>query len=193
MFRKRKSRNRSMSPGLPAQGAAPGSPATPPAKTFETAAAPARVADVLARSARRPGEPGRILMVGREISLTGEISSCEKLIVEGRIDGDVSETRRLEINESGGFTGSAVVEECMVAGHFDGTLTVTGLLAVRPSGRVNGTIRYGEVEIARGGELTGEVERQSVPEAPAADAPAPEAAKKAAKAKPADDPGLQPA
>ncbi len=192
MFRRRKSRNRSINLGLPAKSAAPAEPETPPAKTLKAASAPARVAEVLARSARRAGEPvrtGRTLMVGRDISLTGEITSCEKLIVEGRVDGDVSETRRLEINESGGFTGSAVVEECMVAGHFDGKLTVKGLLAVRPSGRVNGTIRYGEVEIARGGELTGEVERAAVPEAPVADAPEPESA----KANPADDSGLQPA
>ena len=181
-----------MNLGLPAQGAAPAEPETPPAKTFEAPPAPARMADVLARSARRAGEPvrtGRTLMVGRDISLTGEIMSCEKLIVEGRVDGDVSETRRLEINESGGFTGSAVVEECVIAGHFDGKLTVKGLLAVRPSGRINGTIRYGEVEIARGGELTGEVERKAVPEAPIADAPEPEDT----KAEPADDSGLQPA
>ncbi|MEE8506165.1 MAG: polymer-forming cytoskeletal protein, partial [Kiloniellales bacterium] len=119
MFRRRKSRNRSINLGLPAKSAAPAEPETPPAKTLKAASAPARVADVLARSARRAGEPvrtGRTLMVGRDISLTGEITSCEKLIVEGRVDGDVSETRRLEINESGGFTGSAVVEECMVAG-----------------------------------------------------------------------------
>lgn len=192
MFLRRKSRNRLVNLGPSAKGAAPAEPETPPAKTFEAASAPARVASVLARSARRVGEPertGRTLMVGRDISLTGEITSCEKLIVEGRVDGDVSETRRLEINESGGFTGSAVVEECMIAGHFEGKLTVKGLLAVRPGGRVNGTIRYGEVEIARGGELTGEVERKAVPEAPIADAPAPEDT----KAEPADDSGLQPA
>ena len=139
-------------------------------------------------------DPGRgsrrTLVVGRDISLTGEITTCDKLIVEGRVDGDVSETRRLEISESGGFTGSAVVEECMIAGHFDGKLTVKGLLAVRPSGRVNGTIRYGEVEIARGGELTGDVERKAVPEARG---PEPEDAETAAKAEPVDDSGLQPA
>ena len=95
MFRKRKSQNRSLSLGVQAQNAAPDKPGTQPAKAFEAPPAPARMADVLARSARRAGEPvrtGRILMVGRDISLTGEITSCEKLIVEGRVDGDVRKT-----------------------------------------------------------------------------------------------------
>ena len=77
----------------------------------------------------------------------------------------------------------------MVAGQFDGKLTVTGLLAVRPGGRVNGTIRYGEVEIARGGELTGDVDRKAVPDAPGAEA----AESNATETEPADDSGLQPA
>lgn len=159
----------------------------PPAeKPAEPPIDPARVADIVAPRSGRTGageanrSHGRRLVVGRDISLTGEIASCETLVVEGRVDGDVTETQRLEISESGGFTGSALVQDCVVTGHFDGKLTVTGLLAVRPGGRVNGRIRYGEVEIARGGLLTGEVEQTNTPEAPS---PPPSKASKNTKAK----------
>ena len=175
MFRKRRFRRSTMSPMQPRPEEMPPLPTAriekPAEKPAEPPIDPARVADIVAPRSGRAGEAkrshGRRLVVGRDISLTGEIASCETLVIEGRVDGEVTETQRLEISESGGFTGSALVRDCMVAGHFDGKLTVTGLLSVRPGGRVNGRIRYGEVEIARGGLLTGEVEQSNTPELPA--------------------------
>lgn len=105
-----------------------------------------------------PASPGKTLVVGRDIVLTGEIETCEKLIIEGRVDGEITDTQRLEITESGRFKGRAEVDECIVAGACEGEITVTGLLTVRPKGRIKGTVRYAEIEMQRGGRLSGEVE-----------------------------------
>jgi cytoskeletal protein CcmA (bactofilin family) len=105
-----------------------------------------------------PSSPGRTLVVGRDIVLTGEIEACEKLIVEGRVEGEITDTKRLEIAESGRFKGRAEVEECVVAGACEGEITVAGLLTVRPKGRIKGTLRYAEIEMQRGGRLSGEVD-----------------------------------
>jgi cytoskeletal protein CcmA (bactofilin family) len=106
------------------------------------------------------GIPGHTLVVGRDIRLTGEIRACERLVVEGSVEAELTDIRTLEIAESGHFRGSAAVGECLVSGTFDGDLTVSGLLAVRASGRVGGAVRYAEIEVERGGRITGRADLQ---------------------------------
>ncbi len=101
---------------------------------------------------------GKKLIVGREIALSGQISSCEKLIVEGRVEANMSECHEIEIAESGTFKGSAEIEVAEISGTFEGAITARDLLIVRATGRVTGTIRYGRVEIERGGEIEGDVQ-----------------------------------
>ena len=56
-----------------------------------------------ARPERLPSSPGdsRRLIVGREICLTGEITACNTLVVEGHVDATLNESHRIEIAESG--------------------------------------------------------------------------------------------
>jgi cytoskeletal protein CcmA (bactofilin family) len=49
------------------------------------------------------------------------------------------------------------VDEAEIAGRFEGTLMVTGRLFVRSTGRIVGTLGYGEIEIERGGQITGDI------------------------------------
>ncbi len=116
--------------------------------------------------------PGHTLVVGRDVRLTGEISACHRLIVEGSVEADLSDTRTLEIADTGLFRGSATVGNCVVSGSFDGDLTVNGLLAVRAGGRVAGAIRYTEIEVERGGRITGSANVQGPQEVSATPDPA---------------------
>lgn len=104
------------------------------------------------------GSDGKKLIVGREIALSGAISSCEKLVVEGRVEADMSECHEIEIAESGTFKGAAEIEVAEISGAFEGSITARDLLIVRSTGRVTGTIRYGRLEIERGGEIRGDVQ-----------------------------------
>lgn len=108
---------------------------------------------------RRDTEQRR-LIVGREISLTGEITSCERLIVEGSVEANLTNCREVEIAESGMMKGTAAIEEAEIRGRFEGTLTVRKRLLIRATGRVAGTIRYGQIEIECGGQISGEVQAQ---------------------------------
>ena len=178
MFRKRFSRGRRSKPDLH-EFAAPVPVPTAPAEPHQPMPAPSLLKDIVAP--RRPGEsglaraPGRTLVVGRDIVLTGEIATCEKLVIEGRVEGNIAETQHLEIAETGRFKGRAKVQACDVAGACEGELTVAGLLTIRAKGRVKGAVRYVEIEIQRGGRLSGEVDAQAVREVasqPAADSSA---------------------
>ncbi len=113
--------------------------------------------------ARRPERAtttpeGKVLTVGRDISLQGEITSCEELIVEGRVEATLTQGRRVEITDSGYFKGTIEIDEADISGRFEGTLRARRKLIVRGSGQVKGDIRYGAVEIEAGGQLSGDID-----------------------------------
>jgi cytoskeletal protein CcmA (bactofilin family) len=100
-------------------------------------------------------ENGNVLFVGDGIRLKGEITACDRLVVEGHVEVSLNETRAVEIKAKGRFVGSCEVEEAEISGVYEGDLTVRGRLTVHASGQVEGKICYGEIELERGGRLSG--------------------------------------
>jgi len=98
------------------------------------------------------------LIVGRGINLNGEIRTCDSLVVEGTVEAVLSDCRSVELAPTGQFKGSATIEVADISGRFDGELTVTGRLTVRATGKVLGKVNYGELEIERGGIISGTIE-----------------------------------
>lgn len=99
----------------------------------------------------------RILTVGAEINLKGEIATCDRLVIEGMVDASLKDVHTVEISEAGSFKGTAAVEDAEISGLFEGDLMVRNRLTIYSTGKVRGKISYGEIEIERGGELTGEI------------------------------------
>ncbi len=123
----------------------------------------------LGNSARRPSEvaeqprpnsEARRLSVGPEITLSGEINSCDKLFIEGSVEANLTNCRDVDIAEGGLFKGSASIEEAEVRGRFEGNLVVRKRLLIKATGRVSGTIRYGQIEIECGGQISGDIQAQ---------------------------------
>jgi cytoskeletal protein CcmA (bactofilin family) len=108
--------------------------------------------------ARGAENDSRKLIVGREITLSGEIKSCDQLLVEGSVEANLQNSRHMDIAESGLFKGSASIEEAEIRGRFEGSLTVRKRLMIHATGRVSGTIRYGQIEIECGGQISGDVQ-----------------------------------
>jgi cytoskeletal protein CcmA (bactofilin family) len=118
--------------------------------------------------AEQAGQPSEnssegTLIVGEGIQVKGEIQSCTRLVVEGKVEASL-EARELTVRAEGLYDGTAVVETADVGGTFTGTLTVKGLLTVESGGRVSGTLRYGELRIEQGGRLSGDVDLLEVEE-----------------------------
>lgn len=101
-------------------------------------------------------EEGSRLIVGRNIQLKGEITACDTLVVEGRVEASMN-SRMIQVSEAGLFEGEATVEMAEIAGRFEGTLTARDRLLVRATGKITGKVRYGRVEIEDGGEIAGEI------------------------------------
>lgn len=167
-------------PDAPDEGEAAADPAPQPAAAQPAQPAPAKPAGkpdaskALNRQPAQPGRPdpgrrggagrqggrehaddGRKLLVGRDIALSGEIQSCDQLVVEGHIEADLYDSESLEVTENGTFKGRAVIDTADIAGRYEGELTVRERLYVRATGQVHGTIRYRALEIEGGGRVGG--------------------------------------
>lgn len=101
------------------------------------------------------------LTVGRDITLAGEILDCERLTVEGTVRAKLSSARLLEIAKGGQFHGAVNIENAEIAGTFEGDLTVRNRLHIHASGRVFGKVRYGQLEVERGGRMSGDVAHEA--------------------------------
>lgn len=106
-----------------------------------------------------PGdEDGKRLVVGKAISLNGDISACETLVVHGTVEAKVNDAATLEVAEGGLFKGEAEVDHAHIAGTFEGTLKARMTLEVAESGHVKGTINYNNITIASGGRVQGTID-----------------------------------
>lgn len=167
---------RTVTPAQPPRAAAPIglAPQTPPtspvtaATTASTVSAANETQAVNSTKSNRPGADS-LLKVGPLIRLKGvEITDCDTLFVEGTVEATM-DSRVMEIAPPGRFKGSADIDIAEIHGHFDGTLTVRERLVIHPTGRVTGTVRYGKLCIAEGGQLSGDVGLLSETSPPRAD------------------------
>ena len=132
-----------------------------PTQTVTTAPAPAaNAADAEATVPQTMGAAERKearLVVGPDIKLKGvEISDCDTLIVEGRVEATL-DSRVLEITPNGVFQGTIAVDNAEIHGRFEGELTVRKQLVIHGAGKVAGKIRYAKIKVEEGAELTGEI------------------------------------
>ena len=98
------------------------------------------------------------LVIGSEIQLSGEITACERLVVEGSVQVNLSNAHSIEVTPSGHFVGTAEVDEAYISGRYDGDLIAREKLVVRDGGHVKGKVRYGRIVIESGGEVSGDMQ-----------------------------------
>lgn len=147
-------------PATPVAAAQPFRPVPPqaammahrPAAPTATPSAPERTGSASARPVSK-----RVLTVGPDIQMKGEITTCDRVVIEGVVDATMRDVHTVELTESGTLKGTAEVEDAEISGAFEGDLTVRGKLTIYASGRVRGNVVYGEIEIQRGGQLSGNI------------------------------------
>ena len=135
-------------PRTPSQGFVP---EIPRRSAVDIPGAPSR------RPAARDADEGKRLVVGREISLSGEITACDTLVVEGTVQATLEHSHALEISEGGTFKGRVQIDEATIAGRFEGDLNVRGTLTVKATGVIDGKVKFGKLEVELGGSIKGEI------------------------------------
>lgn len=98
------------------------------------------------------------LVVGKSISVSGDISACETLVVQGTVEANLTDAVTIEVADGGLFKGTAEVDHAVISGTFDGTLKARKSLDVAESGHVKGTIYYNDISIASGGRVQGTID-----------------------------------
>lgn len=142
-----------------------GSPMSNPPSSSYRPEIPRKVVDIPNPSGTRPeqsetssDDDGNRLVVGKSISVTGDISACETLVVQGTVEANVADATTIEVADGGLFKGDAEVDHAYIAGTFDGTLRARLTLEVAESGHVKGDIYYNNISIASGGRVQGSID-----------------------------------
>jgi len=95
------------------------------------------------------------LYIGEGVTIKGEISVPDTLVVCGVLEGDVS-VGNLVVGQTGAIKGRiTVAENAEISGKVFEKLDVKCLLILRSTGRVDGNISYGLLQIEQGASIAG--------------------------------------
>jgi cytoskeletal protein CcmA (bactofilin family) len=104
----------------------------------------------------RPEEKN-VVYVGEGVKVTGVINAEDTVVIDGTVEGEIT-CERLIIGPTGEAQGSVSVVDADIYGKVGTEITVKQLLIVRSTGRVEGKWGYGEIEVEKGGVLSGQAE-----------------------------------
>lgn len=99
----------------------------------------------------------RRLTIGAGITMSGEIESCDYLLVEGTVEAALKGANLLDVAESGVFYGTVEIDEAVISGRFEGDITVHGRLTVSSTGVITGSIAYKELAVESGAIIDGKL------------------------------------
>lgn len=118
-------------------------------------------------------ETGASTVVGPSILINGNLQGDEDLTVLGRVEGSISLTKTLHVEESGIVKADISVRNAVVSGVVVGNITATDSVEITEAGRMVGDIRAPRVIIVDGARFRGAVDMGDL-EAPRPSSPLPE-------------------
>lgn len=124
-------------------------------------------------------------LIGKSLTITGEIRGEEDLVIDGKLDGDVDlPQHRLTIGPSGVLQGKIRAREIVVYGTVQGNLHASERVEIKKHAKVIGDLKAQRPVIEDEAYFKGNVETVRA-ETPKAAAAAPAAAPAASQAQPA--------
>jgi len=99
-------------------------------------------------------------LIGSKITIRGQVSGNQDLVVEGRIEGRVSLENRLTVEESGTIEADLEVVDASFKGEVRGDITASRSAVLHPTARVIGNIRAPRLVIEEGARFSGSVEME---------------------------------
>jgi len=97
-------------------------------------------------------------LIGSKITIRGQVSGNQDLVVEGRIEGRVSLENRLTVEESGSIEADLEVVDASFKGEVRGDVTASRSAVLHPTARVIGNIRAPRLVIEEGARFSGSVD-----------------------------------
>ena len=126
-------------------------------------------------AAERPGDRA---IIGPSITIKGDVTGEEDLVIQGRVEGKVDLAQHnVTVGANGRIKANIIGRSVTVEGEVEGDLHAEEQIAIRKSGKVHGNVSAPRVTIEDGAIFKGSIdmERKVAPKpaAVAASAPAP--------------------
>jgi len=125
---------------------------------------------------RRMTDQHAVCVIGPQITIKGEITGDEDILVEGTVEGHVRLTRELRVGEKGVVKATVEANTITINGEVVGNCQATSRIEIQSTGRLTGDIRAPNIVIAEGAQFRGNSDmtagRGPVKEAPKETKPA---------------------
>jgi cytoskeletal protein CcmA (bactofilin family) len=98
----------------------------------------------------------REAVIQEDTVIKGKIRNCRQMEIRGYFEGELAAEEVL-VRPGGTFYGTMKSERADVAGSVQGEVFVKNLISIRSSGSVNGHVRYGQLAMEMGADLSAEL------------------------------------
>ncbi len=102
-----------------------------------------------------------VVLVGKGTKSTGEIKNASVIEIQGDFDGDVTASAVI-VREGATFKGNIYAEFVEAHGFIEGSLIAEQLLDIRSTGNITAEVRYGQLCIATGGRISGNIQTHTI-------------------------------
>ena len=94
------------------------------------------------------------IVIGQGVTFVGSISARGKAFIDGKVTGDMS-VDDLHVGKSGVIKGKINSREMDIKGEIHDDVSCAEHVLIHSTGLINGKLIYGELEIEKGGRVTG--------------------------------------
>ena len=109
-----------------------------------------------------PGRgPHEVCIIGPEITIKGEITGDEDILVEGIVEGLIQINREVRVGEKGRVKARVEAQTIIISGEVTGDCHATARVEIQASGRLTGDIRAPRIVIAEGAVFRGNSDMSS--------------------------------
>jgi cytoskeletal protein CcmA (bactofilin family) len=106
-------------------------------------------------------QPRGSAVIGKGVTIKGQIFSREDLTIDGEVDGSVElHEHRLTIGEKGTIRADVTANEIVVLGSIHGNVEATEKIDIRKQASITGDIKAARIETEDGAYLKGRVDTQ---------------------------------
>ena len=107
-------------------------------------------------------------LIGRSVSIRGELSGSEDLFLDGKFEGTIHLAEsRLTLGPNAHITADLHVRDLIVFGLVDGNVHASGRIELRQTAVLNGDIVASRLSIEESASIRGRVELTGQPTTPA--------------------------
>jgi cytoskeletal protein CcmA (bactofilin family) len=110
---------------------------------------------------RRNSDAHPVCVIGPQITIKGEISGEEDILVEGVVEGLIKVDHEVRVGDKGRVKARVEAQTIIISGEVQGDCHATARIEIQASGRLTGDIRAPRIVIAEGALFRGNSDMSS--------------------------------